>query len=132
MSLPVSALTPRWLPRSRPPAACCRTWGTLSSAPRSTWVVQQFYRQRPTCSSWALASPPACYGRPPARAPGPPTLDPVIYPVPRAAKDLPPARFIAATNAANVARRKLAAFYSRYDIWLSPTTSRVAEPWGRY
>ena len=35
-------------------------------------------------------------------------------------------------GAANVARRKLGAFYTKYDIWLSPTTSRVSEPWGRY
>jgi amidase len=63
---------------------------------------------------------------------GPDTLEPVIYSVYRAAKDITPARFIAATNAANTARRKLAAFYGKYDIWLSPTTARVSEPWGRY
>jgi amidase len=63
---------------------------------------------------------------------GPHTLEPVIYSVYRAAKDITPARFMAATNAANVARRKLAAFYTKYDIWLSPTTARVSEPWGRY
>ena len=63
---------------------------------------------------------------------GPDTLEPVIYSVYEAAKDITPARFIAAINAANVARRKLGAFYTKYDIWLSPTTARVAEPWGRY
>ena len=63
---------------------------------------------------------------------GPDTLEPVILAVYNAAKNITPARFIAATGAANVARRKLGAFYSKYDIWLSPTTSRVAEPWGRY
>ena len=31
-----------------------------------------------------------------------------------------------------MARRKLGAFYTKYDIWLSPTTSLVAEPWGNY
>jgi len=72
------------------------------------------------------------YGKRSGQTPGPDTLEPVIYSVYRAAKDITPARFIAATNAANVARRKLAAFYNSYDIWLSPTTSRVAEPWGRY
>ena len=49
-----------------------------------------------------------------------------------AAKEITPARFMAAIDAANVARRKLGAFYTKYDIWLSPTTSRVSEPWGRY
>jgi amidase len=63
---------------------------------------------------------------------GPETLEPVILSVYEAAKEVTPARFIAACNAANVARRKLGAFFTRYDIWLSPTTARVAEPWGRY
>ena len=43
-----------------------------------------------------------------------------------------PARFNAAWGVANTARRKLGAFWSKYDVWLSPTTSRVSEPWGRY
>jgi amidase len=63
---------------------------------------------------------------------GPDTLEPVILSVYAAAKDITPARFIAAINTANVARRKLAAHFTKYDIWLSPTTARVAEPWGRY
>ena len=63
---------------------------------------------------------------------GPDTLEPVILAVYEAAKDITPARFIAACGAANVARRKLGAFYTKYDIWLSPTTSLPAEPWGRY
>ena len=63
---------------------------------------------------------------------GPDTLEPVIYSVYQAAKHITPERFIDATSAANTARRKLAAFYTKYDIWLSPTTARVSEPWGRY
>jgi amidase len=63
---------------------------------------------------------------------GPDTLEPVILAVYNTAKEITPARFIASTGAANVARRKLGAFYSKYDIWLSPTTSRPSEPWGRY
>jgi amidase len=63
---------------------------------------------------------------------GPDTLEPVILAVYKAAKDITPARFIAACGAANVARRKLGRFYTKYDIWLSPTTSRVSEPWGTY
>ena len=64
--------------------------------------------------------------------PGPDTLEPIIWSLYQQAKDITPARFMAAWSAANVARRKLGAFYSRYDIWLSPTTSRVSEPWGNY
>lgn len=63
---------------------------------------------------------------------GPDTLEPVILAVYEWSKGITPARFIAATGALNVVRRKLGAFYSKYDIWLSPTTSRVSEPWGRY
>jgi amidase len=63
---------------------------------------------------------------------GPDTLEPVILSVYQAAKDITPARFNAAWGAANTARRKLGAFWSKYDVWLSPTTSRVSEPWGRY
>jgi len=63
---------------------------------------------------------------------GPDTLEPVIYSVYLAAKEITPARFIAAIGAANVARRKLGQFFTKYDIWLSPTTSRVSEPWGKY
>ena len=63
---------------------------------------------------------------------GPDTLEPVILSVYEAAREITPERFIAACNAANVARRRLGQFFSRHDIWLSPTTARVAEPWGRY
>jgi amidase len=60
------------------------------------------------------------------------TLEPTILSLYEYAKSITPARFMAAWGAANVARRKLGAFYAKYDIWLSPTTSRVAEPWGTY
>jgi amidase len=63
---------------------------------------------------------------------GPDTLEPVILQVYEWSKAIGPARFIAATGMLNVVRRKLGAFYADYDIWLSPTTSRVSEPWGRY
>jgi amidase len=63
---------------------------------------------------------------------GPDTLEPVILAIYEGSKRITPARFIAACGVANLARRKLGAFYRKYDIWLSPTTSRVAEPWGRY
>ena len=48
------------------------------------------------------------------------------------AKSITPARFMAALAALNVARRKLGQFFTRHEIWLSPTTARVAEPFGRY
>jgi amidase len=64
--------------------------------------------------------------------PGPDTLEPVIWSLYEFAKGITPARFMAALGALNAARRKLGAFYAEHDIWLSPTTARVSEPWGKY
>jgi amidase len=64
--------------------------------------------------------------------PGPDTLEPIIWSLYEYARSITPARFMAALGAFNVARRKLGQFYTKYDIWLSPTTPRVAEPWGKY
>jgi amidase len=64
--------------------------------------------------------------------PGADTLEPVIWSLYQHAQQITPARFMASWAAANTARRKLGAFYTKYDIWLSPTTSRVSEPWGNY
>jgi len=72
------------------------------------------------------------YGRKTGRKAGPDTLEPAIYALYEYAKTISPAKFFAAMAAANVARRKLGQFYTRYDIWLSPTTARVSEPWGNY
>jgi len=72
------------------------------------------------------------FARRTGRKPGPDTLEPVMLSIYEHAKRITPARFMAATAAVNAARRKLARFYGKYDIWLSPTTARVAEPWGRY
>jgi amidase len=72
------------------------------------------------------------YGKRTGRKPGPDTLEPVILSYYEHAKTITPAKFMAAMGAANVARRKLGAFYSKYDIWLSPTTAGVSVPWGTY
>jgi len=72
------------------------------------------------------------YAKRSGRKVGPDTLEPVIYSVYQSAREITPERFIAANSATNIARRRLGQFFSRYDIWLSPTTARVAEPWGRY
>lgn len=72
------------------------------------------------------------YGKQTGLVPGPDTLEPVILSLYEDAKRISPARFMAALAQANVARRKLGAFYTRYDIWLSPTNARVSKPWGNY
>lgn len=63
---------------------------------------------------------------------GPDTVEPVILAMYEYAKTITAAQFMTALGEANVARRRLGAFWSQYDIWLSPTTARVAEPWGNY
>jgi len=63
---------------------------------------------------------------------GPDTLEPVIFSIYEAAKEIGRTRFIAANSATNEARRSMGRFFTAYDIWLSPTTALVAEPWGKY
>jgi amidase len=72
------------------------------------------------------------YGKRTGRKPSSDTLEPVILSYYEYAKTITPARFMAALGVANVARRKLASFYTKYDVWLSPTTARVSELWGTY
>jgi amidase len=63
---------------------------------------------------------------------GPDTLEPVIWQVYQHARTITPGKFLTAMAALNTARRKLGAFYTRYDVWLSPTTPKPSEPWGIY
>ena len=60
------------------------------------------------------------------------TLEPVIQHVYEHARRMTAAQFLNALAAINVARRSLGRFFEKYDVWLSPTTPTVAEPWGRY
>jgi amidase len=62
----------------------------------------------------------------------PDTLEPIIWNLYEYAKTITPAKFMAALGVLNTARRKLGRFYVKHDIWLSPTTARVSEPWGKY
>lgn len=63
---------------------------------------------------------------------GPETLEPVILKIYEHARRLTPAHFFASIAELNAARRRLGAFFSTCDIWLSPTIARPAEPWGNY
>lgn len=60
------------------------------------------------------------------------TLEPVTFKIYEHAKTMTSGAFLAALAGINTARRQLARFFTRHDIWLCPTTSRVAEPWGTY
>src|SRR5262245_25568471 len=63
---------------------------------------------------------------------GPDTLEPVTYNIYQYARQMTAAPFVNALAGINVHRRRLARYFDRYDVWLCPTTARVAEPWGRY
>jgi amidase len=60
------------------------------------------------------------------------TLEPVTFMIYEYARQMKPAQFFDAMAILNTARRKLGRYLTRYDVWLSPTTTRVAEPWGNY
>ncbi len=60
------------------------------------------------------------------------TVEPVILKAYHHARGMGAAQFLPAMSARNTARRALGAFFTRYDIWLTPTTARPAESWGRY
>ena len=74
----------------------------------------------------------AGYGRRTGRTPGPDNLEPMVWKILQHARTLGSAQFMAAMAALNTARRQLGAVFARRDIWLTPTTPRVAEPWGPY
>jgi len=72
------------------------------------------------------------YAKRSGHAVGPDTLEPVIQHVHAYAKTITPERFLTAMSALNAARRHLGRIFTRCDVWLTPTTARVAEPFGRY
>jgi amidase len=63
---------------------------------------------------------------------GPETLEPATLTIYEHAKRMTAAQFLEATAVLNSVRRKLGGYFTRYDIWLSPATTRAAEPWGNY
>ncbi len=66
------------------------------------------------------------------RKPGPDTLEPVTLAIYEYAKTITTPQFLTAHAALNTMRRRLGPYFQRHDLWLSPTTAAVAEPWGNY
>jgi amidase len=60
------------------------------------------------------------------------TLEPVILKIYEYARQMKPAQFLNALVVLNASRRLLGRHFDKYDVWLSPTTPNVAEPWGTY
>ena len=60
------------------------------------------------------------------------TLEPVTFAIYEHAKAMKPEQFFSGMASTNAMRRKLGAYFTRYDVWLSPTAPRTSEPWGNY
>jgi amidase len=60
------------------------------------------------------------------------TLEPCTFAIYEHARRMKPEHFISAMGHINATRRRLGAYFTRHDVWLSPTTARVSEPWGNY
>ena len=63
---------------------------------------------------------------------GPETLEPVTLKIYEHARQMKAVQFLNGIAAMNAARRQLGRYFIRHDVWLSPTTAHVAEPWGTY
>jgi amidase len=63
---------------------------------------------------------------------GPDTLEPVTLKIYEYARRMQTAQFLNALAGINTARRQLGRYFTKHDVWLCPTTARVAEPWGTY
>jgi amidase len=72
------------------------------------------------------------YGKRSGHAIGPDTLEPVTFKIYEYARGMIASQFLSALAGINVSRRQLARVFSSHDIWVCPTTARVAEPWGTY
>lgn len=74
----------------------------------------------------------AGYSKRSGHAIGPHTLEPIVFKIYEYARRMRAENFLASMAYLNTARRALGAYFTLYDVWLSPTTSRTAEPWGNY
>jgi amidase len=72
------------------------------------------------------------YARRTGRAIGPDTLEPITLAIYRHARTITASGFLAGMGFMNAARRRLARSLADHDVWLTPTTARVAEPHGLY
>ncbi len=74
----------------------------------------------------------AGYAKRSGHAVGPDTLEPTILKIHDYARTMTAAQFLGAMANLNAVRRRLGTVFAAYDVWLTPTTPRVAEPWGLY
>lgn len=74
----------------------------------------------------------AGYSKRSGHAIGPETLEPVVLGIYEYSRRMKAEAFLSSMAYLNTARRSLGAYFSKHDVWLSPTTARTSEPWGRY
>jgi amidase len=74
----------------------------------------------------------AGYSKRSGHAIGPHTLEPVVFKIYEYARQMKASQFMGSMAYLNTARRSLGAYFTNYDVWLSPTTARTSEPWGNY
>ena len=74
----------------------------------------------------------AGYSKRSGHAVGPDTLEPIVFRIHEYAKGMKAEAFLSSMAYLNTARRSLGAYFSRHDVWLSPTTARTSESWGNY
>ncbi|HYB10480.1 MAG TPA: amidase, partial [Alphaproteobacteria bacterium] len=72
------------------------------------------------------------YARHTGRTVGPDTVEAATLRFYEFAKTMPHTRYLDAWAYMNKARRAIGAFFTRYDVWVSPTTAQVAPPHGTY
>jgi amidase len=72
------------------------------------------------------------YSKRSGHAIGPDTLEAVTLKIFEHARRMTASQFLSALAGINTARRELGRFFAEFDVWLCPTTARVAEPWGSY
>ena len=63
---------------------------------------------------------------------GPDVLEPVTYMIYEHARRMTPAHLLNGLAVLNRCRRQLGRYFTKYDVWLSPTTTNAAEAWGNY
>ena len=73
----------------------------------------------------------AALGQATGRQPGPETLEPITLRLGEYARGVTPERFMAGLAFMNGQRRRIGSYFSRYDIWLSPTCASLPVPHGQ-
>jgi amidase len=72
------------------------------------------------------------YARRTGRTIGPDTLEPITLQIYQRSKTVGAKAFLDGLSYMNTARRRLGRVFADHDVWLTPTTARVAEPHGLY